>query len=266
VAGQFTSTDPLGSPAVSMMRPAPDRTPASVEAPLGTLEPDSATAAKRDSTEANAHVDASHSTASTNRTSARPASPRDGLNLYVYVKGNPESFTDPTGMFTVGLCVSAGGGAGIGGFVQACAVVGWSSDAGVSGGLTLTGGAHAYAGIGGGVAVGIQGSTASRVDDLGGPFTYLGAGGNLPPPLPIGVDGDIFTGRDGRGRPIFGGDGQLSAGGGYHVFGGESGTQVITFHDPTYSDGGRYARQLQQYVHQQVQSWIRQFLGWPRVP
>jgi hypothetical protein len=123
---------------------------------------------------------------------------------YNYGSGDPLNRMDPTGMFTIGFCLSASAGAMFGGFGHVCIVGAVNDvDGSFTTGFTETGraGVHTPA-----VSVGgsIQMSTARSVDQLAGPFAY----GGLSITEFGGVGGGIFGGKS-CGAP------------GDHVVGGE---------------------------------------------
>ncbi len=95
-----------------------------------------------------------------------------GPNLYVYADDDPVIWRDPTGKITAGLCFSAAGVLGFFGAVGEVCLVG--SSAGELG-VTVSGGGGGAVGAGVSGTIGFQGSTADRIDDLGGPFVYAGA-------------------------------------------------------------------------------------------
>jgi RHS repeat-associated protein len=168
-------------------------------------------------------------------TSADPAG--DGLNHYAYVRDNPETLTDPTGLVTGGICGGGSAGLAVGVFVDVCFVVGWSDDSGWSLGFTETGGTGGYAGVGAGAGVGLQVSNAHSVNDLKGPFGYAGGGGTVviptDPPIPIGVEGTGFGGSDSRGRPVVGAELQAGTPGDIHLDGGVSNTSAQSIDQAT---------------------------------
>jgi RHS repeat-associated protein len=183
---------------------------------------------------------------------AEPAG--DGLNLYMYVHGNPETLTDPTGLVTGGVCVRGTAGIpGVGVFGEICFVVGWDPNAGWSGGMTLTGGGPANTGVEVGAALnaGLQFSNAATVDDLGGPFTYGGVGGSIDG---VGGYGTGFGGRGTHGQGVGGFEGGWQAGENFEIYADESGTQVIDFnqikHLPVIAS--RAARQAVGWAGQQL--------------
>ena len=96
------------------------------------------------------------------------------MNRYIYAGANPINLVDPSGAFTIGVCANALAGFGFGVDASACAAVGYSGSAGFSAGLTETAGAPNFVGAVGSVGVGISGSNANRVSDLGGPFAVTG--------------------------------------------------------------------------------------------
>lgn len=128
---------------------------------------------------------------------------------YNFGSGDPVNRNDPTGMISVGFCLSASAGLFFGGFGQVC-VVGARND--VDGSLTVgfteTGGAGVQTpSLSAGAN--LQVSSARSVDQLGGPFTY----GGLSVLEPASIGGGAFGGKS-CGAP------------GDHVIGGELNVDV----------------------------------------
>ena len=139
---------------------------------------------------------------------------------YTYAGDNPLNQRDPSGLVTVGICVSGEVALGIrvGGGV--CGQLSSSGEVGASG--TISGGIAAGAGASGGI--GLQGSNANHIEELGGPFEHLGgsihAGG--------GASADTFYGGDnGCGGRVTGGEVSLGIGDGADAYGSVSETETV---------------------------------------
>ena len=139
---------------------------------------------------------------------------------YNYSRDNPLNQRDPSGLVTVGICVSGEIALGIriGGGV--CGQVSSSGEVGATG--TINGGVASGAGASAGI--GVQSSTAEHIAELGGPFAHLGgsihAGG--------GVSADtFFGGADACGNRVSGGEISLGVGAGADQYGGVSETETI---------------------------------------
>jgi RHS repeat-associated protein len=139
---------------------------------------------------------------------------------YTYSGDNPVNHRDPSGLVTVGICVSGEVALGVrvGGGV--CGQLSSSGQIGVTG--TVNGGIASGAGVSAGI--GVQGSNAERIEELGGPFVHLGgsvhAGG--------GVSADTFYGgANACGNRITGGEISLGVGGGADQYGGVSETETF---------------------------------------
>ncbi len=139
---------------------------------------------------------------------------------YTYGEDNPLNQRDPSGLFTVGICVNGEVALGIRVGVTACGQASSSGEVGVSG--TVNGGIASGAGTSAGI--GVQGSNAEHIAELGGPFEHLGgsihAGG--------GVSADTFYGgSNGCGNRITGGEASIGIGAGADQYGGLSETETF---------------------------------------
>jgi hypothetical protein len=104
--------------------------------------------------------------------------------------------------------------------ITACGQASSSGEVGVSG--TVNGGIASGAGTSAGI--GVQGSNAEHIAELGGPFEHLGgsihAGG--------GVSADTFYGgSNGCGNRITGGEASIGIGAGADQYGGLSETETF---------------------------------------
>jgi RHS repeat-associated protein len=140
--------------------------------------------------------------------------------LYTYGQDNPLNRSDPSGLLTVGICVGGEVALGIRVGISACGQASSSGEVGVSG--TVSGGIATGAGTSAGI--GIQGSNAEHIEELGGPFEHLGgsihAGG--------GVSADTFYGGgDACGNRIAGGEASIGIGAGADQYGGLSETETF---------------------------------------
>jgi RHS repeat-associated protein len=139
---------------------------------------------------------------------------------YSYVGDNPLNQRDPSGLFTVGICVSGEVALGIRVGVGVCGQVSSSGEAGLTG--TVNGGAASGAGASAGI--GIQSSTAEHIAELGGPFGHIGGSIHVGG----GVSTDTFYGGDnGCGGQVVGGEISLGVGGGADQYGAISETETV---------------------------------------
>jgi RHS repeat-associated protein len=143
---------------------------------------------------------------------------------YAYGDDNPVNLGDPTGLLTVGICVSGEIALGIRVGVGACGQVSSSGEVGATG--TISGGVAAGAGVS--AEAGIQSSNAEHIAELGGPFAHLGgsihAGG--------GASADRFYGgANPCGNRITVGEVSVGVGAGadQYVTGSETGTIATGF-------------------------------------
>jgi RHS repeat-associated protein len=139
---------------------------------------------------------------------------------YTYASDNPLNRRDPSGLVTVGICVSGEVALGIRVGAGVCGQVSTSGEVGATG--TVSGGIATGAGASAGI--GLQGSNAEHIGELGGPFEHLGgsihAGG--------GASADTFYGGDnGCGGRITGGEVSLGIGAGADAYGSVSETETI---------------------------------------
>lgn len=123
------------------------------------------------------------------------------LNRYPYALQNPSTYRDPSGLWTVGVCVDVlVSFFGFGGVIQGCVVASSNLQVGFTGSLGA-GGAVGVPPASAGVGLVGQVSNADYIEDLGGPFYNVGgsagAGG--------GVQGSAFGGLGRCGQPVFGG-------------------------------------------------------------
>ncbi len=145
-----------------------------------------------------------------------------GSGWYVYANDNPLNNYDPTGLFTLGICVHGEVNfiihIGASGCVQ-------GSTSGEIGG-TLAGSAGLAQGAGAGATVGPQISNASHISELSGPFANTGG--------QLGVGPDISLeafGAPGACGPVVGGGFSAGAGVGVSrwVGGSYTGTWSVSF-------------------------------------
>jgi RHS repeat-associated protein len=143
---------------------------------------------------------------------------------YAYGGDNPINVGDPSGLLTVGICVSGEIALGIRVGGSLCGQVSSSLEVGASG--TISGGVASGAGVSGGA--GVQSSNAEHIAELGGPFAHLGGAVHAG----LGASADTFYGGDNVcGNRITGGEVSvgLGAGADQYVGGSETGTIAIGF-------------------------------------
>jgi RHS repeat-associated protein len=129
-----------------------------------------------------------------------------GSGPYVYASDNPLNNYDPTGLFTVGICVH--GEVNFILHIGASGCVQGSSSGEVGG--TVAGSVGLAAGAGVGATVGPHASNAERISELSGPFANTGG------QLGVGPDVSLEAfGAPGQCGPIVGGG--VSAGAGLGV-------------------------------------------------
>ena len=149
-------------------------------------------------------------------------------SVYGYADDSPFVVTDPSGLWTGGLCLTSHLGGLLFWAGQVCVQIDGHGDLGVTG--TMAGGGSTP---GLGAAVGVQGSNADKIKDLNGMFWTAGAGGGE---VIIG-GADASWGRDSCGRSVY--VGELSGGVGFEgipfpaeVHGGASYTWSASFSIP----------------------------------
>jgi len=120
-----------------------------------------------------------------------------GPTIYGYVKGNPLSRIDPTGLATlqIGIAGTATGGV-FGGLVGTGIAIDSSGNIAVY----SYGGAGAGVGLNEGAGVSVQASNAQTVQDLSGPFLNTSVSGGVV----VGGTLDGFTGPSDHGQ-VWGG-------------------------------------------------------------
>jgi RHS repeat-associated protein len=143
------------------------------------------------------------------------------LNRYAYARNGPSVYLDPTGLFTIGLCLGVDFNFfGIGGEGQFCLVASTSLEVGLT--WSRGGGFIAAPTISGSFTA--QVSNANCVEDLAGWFGNVGAGGGVG----LGVQGSGFGGWSPRtGQPIGGGTFGVAFGAGATARGTATYTEVI---------------------------------------
>lgn len=143
---------------------------------------------------------------------------------YNYSRDNPLNQSDPSGVLTVGICVSGEIALGIRVGVGVCGQASSSGEVGASG--TISGGVASGAGVSAGA--GVQSSNAEHIAELGGPFSHLGGSVHAG----LGAALDTFYGGDNAcGERITGGEASLGVGAGadQYVAGSETGTIATGF-------------------------------------
>jgi len=129
---------------------------------------------------------------------------------YAYAGGNPITGSDPSGLISVGLCVSGQAGLLLGGIAQVCFVVATDDrDGSFTAGFTETlgGGYQTPAAAVDGT---VQVSTARNVGQLGGPFGYGGFAADEV--VDAGVGGFGASNCDAPGGFVAGADVNLGVG------------------------------------------------------
>jgi RHS repeat-associated protein len=135
------------------------------------------------------------------------------INLYAYVRNNPVSLADPSGLntFQVGLA-GMGSGFGLGFGVSFGVAVDDHGNYGFY--VTPEGGAAIGVGFSGGAQVAV--SNAATINDLSGWFGNLSIGAASG----FAATGDMFIGGDSNGNPVTGGGFSVGAGLGGSALGG----------------------------------------------
>ena len=154
---------------------------------------------------------------------------RHNTDRYAYSDDNPTTWSDPTGLITAGVCVGASAsliGWNFG--ISLCVAVGVDlNDGKLSAGVERTlavGGLGSTKGASVGVGIGLQFSTANHVEDLKGPFGYVGGSFRV---AEAGIVADGFAGSDDQGNAVYGIDAQYSPGAGVSLGGGASTTKIV---------------------------------------
>ncbi|MEV7415422.1 RHS repeat-associated core domain-containing protein [Streptomyces sp. NPDC089919] len=118
---------------------------------------------------------------------------RSTRSAYGYTGGNPLNGSDPSGLWTGGLCLNIGIGFIWGFHAQGCLEIDDDWHAGVN-----ATGANLVATPSGGLGIGLQGSDADTIDDLSGPFKTCGASGGAG----VTGGGDYSWGSDSKGNDV----------------------------------------------------------------
>jgi len=148
---------------------------------------------------------------------------------YAYAANSPLDSIDPTGLITMGGCLGGEAGGWLGGSVQVCPLIFAIDDqtGDIQIGGTFTWGFGIFAPVDANAAVTEQISNARTIEQLGGLFTNVGAGADVG----LGLVGSGFWGANcgAPGGEVIGGEGGVSAGGGFAIHGQETNTLTWSY-------------------------------------